>query len=1569
MASKSQRDSQGSLVSIDPIVARHITNARAMAQPSHTRTESTPVRYHGAQMTGYTRGHGRNNSAPIRQKRSNSLRRAKNSTEMLRQRPTRKEKDASGEVADSKRGRNFTVTNVGTGGMLYLRPSAHQRPMSPAISPPPLTPWTAPPTTVVMPEDNETVLFSTIQTPVGRGPTTRTRSVSPKRLIERINKNKEIQMPLKRPNHGRSQSFSTVDESRRSISEFMPKTLKIIINRADQSRPKTAGSGKPVLQIPIPHYKLGNPRFSTNGTPILRNSSFTKTSSAPSTRHPSIVKIDGIPPSAPPSGPPPSSLKAFAKLQSFDPSTYVPTGTEAQASLKPDQPVDQRTSAATSIGAAPSIYDELSEVYNDPSVVRFAHNIREVTAATPARIIAQISSESFMDYELVSDFFLTFRSYMSTIDVLDLLLARLKWAIGRMTDDGRIIRIRTFAALRHWILNYFMDDFVSNRHVRERFCDEVNEMYDEVKHHYVGVQSDLKILQDLKRCWNGRCSLYWDGEEFNMDGDPDSDIYPGGVIGSRNPDYIDPREIKPLPLHTNLPPTQPFMYETVQMSPPASRNVQNHPQKPSFASSGIAESLQSDQSIQPRSCSVLLGSNRNLRENPRPSKGPVPVSVLSRRQNAPTELKVTTNLPPAHKSQHRRGGNSIDSTRDRASVEVPRSAIVLPELHEGSVIRGYVYAPVEPFVQLPNNLPMSPAGRFDLAVTSPLTARSQPEHSLGSSAPAVKNIFGSIRRALSGKQGSSEVALITVSTQSSSSQTLEGKKSPMPLSTSRSQDELRKKIAGVPSKTAIRIDLLCAAAIESYQAAQPVTQHSSGTEAIVDISSSGALFPPPPVHRKFGELKAKASRTSSDGSGESGSILIVNDTDSEIPIMSGAIQPRDREFSQQTRSSAEHYLPDENASFETQIAFQDDSRGHHSRQIHETLDGSVQDMDAQPSTPTHDRMISSTASSNTMHHRNSLSSSVPPNRILASPGATASVVTPPTEYHEESGPTGSQGPAQTLRRRPGGDLRKNQNVHEMEPVATHHASDSFRDTFSTGPDSFMIIENVAQAQQIMMAKASKISMINTHSSQHLRPSFEAAVAGFSHIPDDDDGGLEATLLKLEGKYEKSPELEGYSPDLTDTGYDSQAELYDKHDEMRSSSPITGRDYGQEEMPHSPIHTEPNEREMFELGILPAHFAQKHPVAGLQIQSLARSEASTDSVPVLKRDMDSPRLPGPVSSTSPVPVGLKSGHNKSDSRETNPLREPSLGSYLTADNSNTLSGRSLLVDGDDDRSDLSSEISVDIINYSEAMGSLHSPLLVAPGTAISGLEIPSHPLAHSSFVNLSLHPSLALESKSVTTDYPMTPEPILLKVEDKDSVDSRNNSLKKSENNVQRGGKISAGPAHLPFVLACDSQMLAQQLTLVEQSALMEIEWSDLVEMRWDNNAANISDWAEYVTKQNVKGVDLVITRFNLMVKWALSEIVLTQDAGERVRVISKFIHVAAHARRLHNYATMLQLTIALTSTDCSRMTKTWDLVPGPDRSLLKNMESLIQPIRNFHDLRMEMESADLSDGCVPFIGE
>ena len=66
------------------------------------------------------------------------------------------------------------------------------------------------------------------------------------------------------------------------------------------------------------------------------------------------------------------------------------------------------------------------------------------------------------------------------------------------------------------------------------------------------------------------------------------------------------------------------------------------------------------------------------------------------------------------------------------------------------------------------------------------------------------------------------------------------------------------------------------------------------------------------------------------------------------------------------------------------------------------------------------------------------------------------------------------------------------------------------------------------------------------------------------------------------------------------------------------------------------------------------------------------------------------------------------------------------------------------------------------------------------------------------------------------------------------------------------------PSHFPFVLAYDSRLLAQQFTLVEKSALDEVDWKDLVEMKWNNTSPSIVSWVHFLAEKERKGIDIVV---------------------------------------------------------------------------------------------------------------
>lgn len=95
---------------------------------------------------------------------------------------------------------------------------------------------------------------------------------------------------------------------------------------------------------------------------------------------------------------------------------------------------------------------------------------------------------------------------------------------------------------------------------------------------------------------------------------------------------------------------------------------------------------------------------------------------------------------------------------------------------------------------------------------------------------------------------------------------------------------------------------------------------------------------------------------------------------------------------------------------------------------------------------------------------------------------------------------------------------------------------------------------------------------------------------------------------------------------------------------------------------------------------------------------------------------------------------------------------------------------------------------------------------------------------------------------------------------------------------------------------------------------------------------------------------------------------MTKSDDERARTIVKLIHIAAHARKMHNYATMYQITIALLTADIARLHRTWELVSIAEIRTFRELEALVQPVRNFHNLRSEMDKVTGESGCIPFVG-
>jgi hypothetical protein len=111
-------------------------------------------------------------------------------------------------------------------------------------------------------------------------------------------------------------------------------------------------------------------------------------------------------------------------------------------------------------------------------------------AATIERWIAQLTSD--LDYDELLNFFLTYRTYISAVDLCHLLICRFHWALSGKDDMVRkIVRVRTFVAIRYWLLTFFVMDFLPNRELRLLLASWLNTLVKDpiLKKHQDGLVS------------------------------------------------------------------------------------------------------------------------------------------------------------------------------------------------------------------------------------------------------------------------------------------------------------------------------------------------------------------------------------------------------------------------------------------------------------------------------------------------------------------------------------------------------------------------------------------------------------------------------------------------------------------------------------------------------------------------------------------------------------------------------------------------------------------------------------------------------------------------------------------------------------------------------------------------------------------------------------------------------------------------------------------------------------------------------------------------------------------------
>ncbi|CCU75506.1 guanine nucleotide exchange factor LTE1 [Blumeria hordei DH14] len=1380
---------------------------------------------------------------------------------------------------------------------------------------------------------------------------------------------------------------------------------------------KTNSVQFPTLEVSIPSYRLGF-------DPIDCSSP-----QHPDSTIPSKFSLENTESSAEVSSP---TLRYFTSkresenhaLPNF--STFVDLDQLDNASLH-----QENISRGSSI--VPEMFDKLMlrPLCEHPTVVQYTAT-RQISAATPARLVAEITSPSFVDYSLLSDFFLTFRSFLGTSQLLKMLIARLKWALLKKDSTGTIVRVRTFVALRHWLLNYFVDDFLMDFELRKLFCELLNDFVEQIKQNPHQSQIPFQITGELKKCWRIVCATFWDSADSLVEMGPLAPIFPG--------EYFDP----------NKPKIAPKIWISSH-----SKNAIDESESNAQEIKITNENSQFDNSHLNNEEFQVLSHNReehNLRSE---EKSNLPKILISEEEahfntdyldleslnhlssySMPQKLNHESNNNLSHgKNNELRAWNFkqnarfSDSYRGCSLSVYPAHKIrhnsteLLTTFPPASaILRANLFPPGQPFVDV--KTPLTPTGsRKEIII--PQSARVNHRSASAISGPGMKKLLGNMRRALRDRAG-----------QVVSSQHIQGCLPHVSPHVNRSSninkapdlsESLKSHTRNVPSDISMRIDFLGVEVAKDFKEALEEGSETRNSDKIreeyklIHHTAKGS-GPQDTVFKSF--LGSKSSllaigsvENSNSNSNETLSSPSTNKFLQPFPLVTAeSLDSPTMKTRPNTRlqpscgptppitppnQSPSSFMGITTPNFQNifercawdQTFSVDNNLSHYNdsdlREDQKTNDQSVRAISTSQAleTPT-------TNSAKSRKQLTSFQSNLTRWTHERSFDATTISGSEFGDHDQILDLTSIPSLLRPLRRRPGCNLRSVNNLEapktDLRDAASSTdswASEVSKSLYSLHPSNSQYDDGVEKCSRNVSLGQLAGSHQEVINSSFVAPeSMENGAYILAQIPDDDDddGGIESTLLKLEGRFQKRKHEGTRNKNSVYAGYDTHLNT------LSTFSPLPAKEEEGREI---------KSIQDSKTGSKKSIFTSDHPQLILDMDKLRQgfdaSSACLSHVEKYTRSIESRSLYSrPEKDTSCYDhlsdYGSREafGLDQHEQITSNILHTPELSHGNTSDSalesdevdehqSKASTNDSLSWAHTDDR-DL---ISLKFWENSSPNEYTNFDLKSTTGNLFSPIENYINPKehAHPLFEPLSssikmpqaleinpeasyLHSGLKIHQSTVIEDSPA----ILFDKE----TEIRHS---KYPINPLRSHRITESyrkmPPHMPFILAHDSDILAQQFTLVEKDALNEIDWKDLIEIQCGNPPSEIRSWVKFLrSKSTPQGIEIIMTRFNLMVKWAVSECILIQNLNKRVDCLVKLIHIADSCRKRRNFATMTQITTALISQDLTELTHTWSFISSSDIQVLEELKTLILPSQNFHNLRAEMEGASVDQGCIPFLG-
>lgn len=1265
-----------------------------------------------------------------------------------------------------------------------------------------------------------------------------------------MNPSAELQLPLQHGHHGWRRLISPVFDSNLPGMGMKPS------GSPAQPGLATPRLGASFLEVPIPSPRLGRPQFTDSGSAILRHSINTLHSSIADVSHnPSSEDVHRLFPT------PPTHTHGGVRPQGRNATSWLYTD---------DTPlIDDAALSATN--ARPI------QEYREPTALISEND--ELLAATEVYLVKEITSVKFLDYELISDFFLTYRSFMTPADLARQLFARLRWAVSRTDPTGRIVRVRTFVALRHWVLNYFIDDFEPDFALRALFCDLVNGLARDVQQRPGGGGGDGQVLNELKKCWKRTCELVWGpSDASNLVSFAEPSGAHSVVPDTSNPNFL-----------FNVPPvTRAQALELAHPGGPSRLNTSMNT-VPTHDSTGPATPFSDTSSFQVTCCALPLFP-------PHLCSGVAHAVLPSRSTPSPRKIQKQS-----HKSASGSDALNVDHVSGSAHADAINSLGSLAALLPGEVIRGAFVHPTSANMVSPGPLSPSAADQEHVQLGTDSNAGLRPDHDHGvldlPCVQSIKNVCRALRPRHGERDHSPSGRKLT--SRDGSSHSGPDRYAALPHFASipllrqeqTRSDALAVLAASIWQQLCEEFEL---SSVDTEVGAPPgiirydsdITT-SSRSIFIVDDTDNTGFSAARAVASTLGlgiDMRACASNLSRDATPD-----IANN---DATLMTGTQRPLGAPLSPPPTAPLPP-LPQIRQALTSGLPRTLGSRpSYQSSMLHSANQSSINEGRGTPLSQIGIALGTPTSRLSTAQDR-----------------SNSALVNNPTRWPNAPRPT----------------IRRRQSTGTLAPTQTSTPTSSIVaaevGTASIASMWFAAeVEDHSTGEQVLGSRRrSSIKLLSTHSSQpNLRESFEAEVKRFASMPvNDEHGDPAATLLKLEGRFQPSPEPDRYAGQRSSTAAT----------EIMGASIFNASKASLDTVLHVPeIPT--TSKAAAKSGV---RFSDRE-----EPQSVATNR-TTGARPPLTRDfandvhssMARSAVYARDSTAAPSPATMSTFLLDDDDEA--PVEAP-----LQTRNRQQNAIHTFFFDDDDD---------------DENMANQPIPLTLYPsdGTPPTPPDSDDEYAATSpSLLEPGPPPELGPGDITMTEDDrekllltpARTPTP-LLQLQYPKHVPGR----------------------HTPFILAYSSSEVAAQLTLIEKDALDCIDWKDLINLSWSNGPDSIQDWATYIRSMSsplndISSIDLIIARFNLVVKWCISSVLLCATPEERATCITKFIHIAHHARtHLHNFATAAQISLGLLSSNLARLTKTWALVPDAEKAVLDSLGSLVSPLRNFAAVREEMERA------------